>query len=64
MRDRVVESIQEIKRFYMSRKSLFSSPAPKSAKSVFLVAHKEFSSLKIDKKVLDFCGVVNEKSII
>jgi hypothetical protein len=64
MRDRVVESIQEIKRLYMSRKSLFSSPDPKSAKSVFLVAHKEFSSLKIDKKVLDFCGVVNEKSII
>jgi UDP-N-acetyl-D-mannosaminuronic acid dehydrogenase len=26
---------------------------------VFLVAHKEFSSLKIDKKVLDFCGVMN-----
>jgi adenylylsulfate kinase len=35
MRDRVVESIQEIKRFYMSRKSLFSSPDPKVSKVWF-----------------------------
>ena len=28
MRDRVVESIQEIKRLYMSRKNSFSSPDP------------------------------------
>ena len=34
MRDRVVESIQEIKRLYMSRKSLFSVPDPKSPQTL------------------------------
>jgi hypothetical protein len=42
MRDRVVESIHEIKRLFMSSKSLFSSPAPK-------VLKQHLSKLQNDK---------------
>ena len=42
MRDRVVESIQEIKKLSISRKSLFSPPDPKILSDLKLVTKDQY----------------------